>query len=93
MLDHSGGNFQVECKGDSAVVQLAPTFVVLDGRNLASYCRRFKSFAALLDRQGWGMIVDRLEFGACDLELVCTLYLVPWDFKVSVPLQSSSSPR
>ena len=65
MLDHSGGNFQIEYTGDPAVVQLAPAFVVFDSRNLASYCRRFKAFAALLDRQGWG-IVDRLEFGACD---------------------------
>ena len=30
-----------------------------------------------------GMMVDHLEFGACDLELVCTLYLVPWDFRSS----------
>ncbi len=30
---------------------------------------------------GLGMIVDGLEIGACDLELVCNLYLVPWDFR------------
>ena len=56
------------------VVQLSP-------RNLASCCQRLKSFAALSDRQGL-MIGDRLEFGACDLELVCILFLVSWDFQV-----------
>ena len=34
---------------NSAVVQLAPAFVVLDGRNLGSYYRQVKSFAALPD--------------------------------------------
>ena len=31
------------------VVQLSPVFVVLDGRNLGSYCYPVKSFAALPD--------------------------------------------
>ena len=30
------------------------------------------------------MVGDRLELDACDLELVCTLYLVPSTFEVSV---------
>ena len=30
-----------------------------------------------------GMVGDRLELDACDLELVCTLYLVPSTFEVS----------
>ena len=29
------------------------------------------------------MVGDRLELDACDLELVCTLYLVPSTFEVS----------
>ena len=30
-----------------------------------------------------GPTLDRLELGACDLELVCILFLVTWDFHVS----------
>ena len=44
------GGFCVTAWG--RVVRLAPVFVVLDGRNLASYCKLVKSFAALLDCQG-----------------------------------------
>ena len=33
------------------------------------------------------MVGDRLELDACDLELVCTLYLVPSTFEVSAESQ------
>ena len=39
---------------------------------------------------GLGMIVDRLELGACDLEFVCALYLVPWDFR---SFRSGAAPK
>ena len=31
--------------------------------------------------QCFGKILDRLELRACDLELVCILFLVPWEFQ------------
>lgn len=41
-LDHAGGNFRAENRGDFAVVKLSP-------RNLGSYCKQVKAFAALPD--------------------------------------------